>query len=241
MKIAKSQIDRLGERLKEGKITETDLRLLDQYRRSFAEAYTVVLDALQNQLALAPTSRPAKSTSSIVEKLRRESIRLTQIQDIAGCRIIAANIARQEQIVQSIRALFADAVIVDRRQRPSHGYRAVHIIVKSAGKMVEIQLRTALQHLWAEVSEKFSDVVDFSIKYGGGDETTREVLAVTSQAVAGIEDLEKMLIIVLAKNQHQELPEELSAILKEFSNGRQKMDQMLRDLLKAVNEIWGQA
>lgn len=33
--ISKTQIDKLGERLKKGEITDADLRLLDEYRRSF--------------------------------------------------------------------------------------------------------------------------------------------------------------------------------------------------------------
>jgi hypothetical protein len=82
--VSKTQIDRLGDRLRKGNISEADLRLLDQYRRSFTEAYEVVVGTIRKKLALEPTGRPAKSTTSISEKLRRESIRLTQIQDIAG-------------------------------------------------------------------------------------------------------------------------------------------------------------
>ena len=41
--ISKTQVDRLGDRLKKGNITEADLRLLDLYRRSFTEAYEFVV------------------------------------------------------------------------------------------------------------------------------------------------------------------------------------------------------
>jgi hypothetical protein len=34
-----AQVDRLGERLKTGKLEEADLTLLDDYRRSFGPAY----------------------------------------------------------------------------------------------------------------------------------------------------------------------------------------------------------
>src|SRR5256885_3801831 len=162
--MSKTQIDRLGDRLRKGNISEADLRLLDQYRRSFTDAYEVVVGAIRKELALEPTGRPAKSTTSISEKLRRESIRLTQIQDIAGCRIIVADIIKQDEVVQSLKNLFGNVTVVDRRQQPSHGYRAVHVIIKHQGKLIEIQVRTALQHLWAELSEKFSDVSDPAIK-----------------------------------------------------------------------------
>src|SRR5437764_1243795 len=113
--ISKSQIDRLGDRLKGGNITEEDLRLLDQYRRSFSESYEKVIGIIRDKLALEPTGRPAKSTTSIADKLKRESIRLTQIQDIAGCRIIVADIAEQESVIKSLTDLFEQPTVIDRR------------------------------------------------------------------------------------------------------------------------------
>jgi putative GTP pyrophosphokinase len=192
-KISKTQIDRLGDRLKKGNISEDDLRLLDQYRRSFTEAYEIVVGAIRRELALEPTGRPAKSTTSISDKLRRESIRLTQIQDIAGCRLIVTDIAEQDKVVQSLSRLFEHATVVDRRQRPSHGYRAVHVIVNCRGKLIEVQIRTAIQQLWAELSEKFSDVIDPAIKYGEGDDKSRKILTITSDFVAKYESDEVKL------------------------------------------------
>jgi putative GTP pyrophosphokinase len=67
--------------------------MLDEYRRSFGSAYDAVVNGIRDNLGLEPTGRPAKSTGAILAKLRRERIRLTQIQDIAGCRIIVDGIA----------------------------------------------------------------------------------------------------------------------------------------------------
>ena len=88
--VSKSHIDRLGDRLRTGNIDEEDLRLLDRYRLSFSTSYEFVVGKIRDDLRYEPTGRPAKSTTSISEKLRRETIRLTQIQDIAGCRIVTA-------------------------------------------------------------------------------------------------------------------------------------------------------
>jgi hypothetical protein len=41
--LSKTQIDKLGERLRKGNVTEDDLRLLDEYRLSFSEAYEFVV------------------------------------------------------------------------------------------------------------------------------------------------------------------------------------------------------
>lgn len=68
MAISKTQVDRLGDRLKQGPHTESDLRLLDEYRRSFSEACEAVVRTIR-ELGGAPTARLAKSTLSIVEKL----------------------------------------------------------------------------------------------------------------------------------------------------------------------------
>src|SRR5215210_6467006 len=181
--LTKTRVDRLGDRLRKGHITEADLRLLDQYRRSFSEEYEAIIEAIRKELGLEPTGRPAKSTTSISDKLRRESIRLTQIQDIAGCRLIVTDIANQESVVQSLTSLFEHTTVSDRREKPSHGYRAVHVIVNSQGKLIEIQVRTVLQHLWAELSEKGSDIIAPAIKYGGGDEGFQIILKMTSLLV----------------------------------------------------------
>jgi ppGpp synthetase/RelA/SpoT-type nucleotidyltranferase len=151
-------------------------------------------------LGLQPTGRAAKSTTAIIEKLRRESIRLTQIQDIAGCRLIVSNLAEQDRVVSDLRSAFTDVRVVDRRQKPSHGYRAVHVIVQSQDRVAEIQVRTLLQHGWAEVSEKVSDNVGKDIKYGGGSESLRSRLLMMSELIARNEEAEAALAAYAEKS-----------------------------------------
>lgn len=55
--------------------------------------------------------------------------------------------------------------------------------------MIEIQVRTSFQHLWAEFSEKLSDQIDKDLKYGAGPQQFREMLADLSYLVAEYEDL----------------------------------------------------
>ncbi|MGH9908310.1 MAG: hypothetical protein ACRD8U_22325 [Pyrinomonadaceae bacterium] len=141
-------------------------------------------EIIRNQLGLEPTGRPSKSTMSISEKLRRESIRLSQIQDISGCRLVLPDVAEQDRVIESLGKMFDNVTIVDRRRQPSHGYRAVHRVVEWGEKLVEIQVRTALQHLWAELSEKLSDLVDPALKYGGGNENLQKLLLVLSDGIA---------------------------------------------------------
>jgi ppGpp synthetase/RelA/SpoT-type nucleotidyltranferase len=167
--ISKTQIDQLGGRLRKGEASDEDIRLLEAYRSSFAEAYEDVVASIRKAIQQEPTGRRAKLTRSIIEKLRREKTRLSRMQDIAGCRVVVRDVLAQDQVVGRLRAEFAGAKLIDRRKQPSYGYRAVHIIVTAGSKLVEIQVRTELQHLWAQLSEKLSDARDRAIKYGGGD------------------------------------------------------------------------
>jgi ppGpp synthetase/RelA/SpoT-type nucleotidyltranferase len=102
-------------------------------------------------------------------------------------------VSEQESVVAELIRIFPDVTVIDRRTLPSNGYRALHIVVGSQGKLIEIQVRTSLQHLWAELSEKYSDVVDPGIKYGKGDETFLVILTGISNNIAGIESIEQDL------------------------------------------------
>jgi ppGpp synthetase/RelA/SpoT-type nucleotidyltranferase len=150
-----------------------------------------VLQVVRGSLGFEASGRPAKSTTAIVEKLRRESIRLSQMQDIAGLRIIVRGPREQDSAVDRIRAAFERSTIVDRRNQPSHGYRAIHAVVEVNTLPVEVQVRTTLQHRWAELSEKLADVIDPAIKYGGGDSGIRALLAQMTDEVTSIEDAER--------------------------------------------------
>jgi ppGpp synthetase/RelA/SpoT-type nucleotidyltranferase len=55
------------------------------------------------------------------------------------------------------------------------------------GKPIEIQVRTALQHGWAEFSEALDRAAGGDIKYGGGPAEARETLDRLSDIVATLE------------------------------------------------------
>ena len=58
------------------------------------------------------------------------------------------------------------------------------------GFLVEIQIRTRLQHGWASAVERLADKIDLDIKYGGGPEGLRDHLLNLSNTIAGLEDTE---------------------------------------------------
>lgn len=230
---SKTQIDRLGERLKKGNVSDDDLGFLDQYRRSFAEAYESVVGSIQRELGLEPTGRPAKSVPSILDKLRRESVRLTQIQDIAGCRLIVSDTEEQDRVAEALSRLFERVAIIDRRRQPSYGYRAVHAVVTHLDRLIEIQIRTSLQHLWAELSEKFSDKEGSEIKYGSGNKDTQNFLTLTS-AMITVEESSEMLLASLRATYS---PEKVATVHTYLSAAK----GMLFGLFQGINEIMGES
>lgn len=184
---SKSEIDRLGERLKAGDVTTDDLRLLADYGARFVRPYVEVLHDL-GSLGLNPSGRAPKSRDSIVAKLRRESIRMTQIQDVAGCRVVVPGPRNQEAAVRLIQDAMAPARALDRQRSSSQGYRAVHFVVARQELFVEVQVRTAWQHHWAAVSEKLADELGQDLKYGGGPLPVSEALLQWSASIAEWED-----------------------------------------------------
>lgn len=190
-----SQLNKIGERLRKNQETDADLRALDDFRLSFEPAYRQVFNHL-HQKGLKVGGRAGKSTLSIRAKLIRERTRLSRMQDIAGCRVVVDNVAEQDRVTSELKQTFLKHEILDRRTRPSHGYRAVHLVAYLSGLPVEIQIRTVLQHAWAEVSEKISDVLDADIKYGGGPTEVRATLDKLSNHIKSEEDQEESLRIL---------------------------------------------
>ncbi len=207
--LSKSQIDQLGVRLKTTDYPDQDLRLLNSFRRSYQPLYEYTVSAIRTELRLAPTGRPAKSTNAIKDKLIRTSMRLSQMQDVAGCRLVVENLRQQDLVVADLARLFPDHSIVDRRKTPSHGYRAVHFIVRHQDKAVEIQIRTEPQHAWAEYAEKLADTIDPALKYGGGPEGPRTILQNLSNVANFVEQIE-----LEGSMQHQQF----AAALAEVAN-----------------------
>lgn len=187
--MSNSQIDKLGRDLRSGQIDADHLRRLELFRAEFGEAYKSVEDLFVKRLKLRITGRPSKSTVAIVEKLKRETIRLSQVQDIAGCRVLVPDIGAQDRLVHVLDTMLGRVVIDDKRDVSTHGYRAVHVIALHGSRPVEVQVRTFPQHAWAEISEKLADAFGQSIKYGAGEQWALEFLSDLSGLTAKLESV----------------------------------------------------
>ena len=188
--LSNSQIAKLGDRLRDGTYSAEDLLLLSEYRASFAPALAKVVEGIRSIGTVELTERPEKSLKSIIYKLQRLSTtKLDQIRDIAGCRIVVANIAEQRRYAAQALKLFPGCRLLDLREKPHSGYRAVHLEIRTPGRRVEVQIRTELQDLWAQCSEQWALAShDVAIKYGGGPAEIRNALLAFSEVVRQLEN-----------------------------------------------------
>jgi ppGpp synthetase/RelA/SpoT-type nucleotidyltranferase len=179
---SKSAVGRLGKHLIASDPPDIEsLAQLEQLLVAYDDALGVAEARVRSALNLVPTTR-LKNTGTILEKLQRSGGgSLPNIQDIAGMRIVQdVDLVRQGELAHEVGKLFADgkrdAKEIDRRNNPVQGYRAIHVVVHLDDLPVEVQIRTRLQDAWANLYEKFADVVGRGIRYGGDPEEWTSLL-----------------------------------------------------------------
>jgi hypothetical protein len=112
------------------------------------------------------------------------------MQDIGGCRAVVKNVAAVYTLAQKFKCEFTDYI---ENPKPD-GYRGLHLIAKYhpgdekhaelAGRLIEIQMRSRLQHAWATAVETVDSLLNQKIKTGGGDDLWRRFFALTSSFIA---------------------------------------------------------
>jgi ppGpp synthetase/RelA/SpoT-type nucleotidyltranferase len=161
---------RVGRRILDGAPVDDDLDALNEYialhQAPMDEVGRLLLD-----LGYAPTTR-LKTRSTLIEKLRRQpDLPLVRVQDVAGARITVSDLQAQDiardRVCDALTSSGCTIRIRDRRDEPSHGDRAVHVIAGVSDLRVEIQIRTVLQDLWAQLYERCGDIWGRQIRYGG--------------------------------------------------------------------------
>jgi len=167
---SKNEANRLGKRLAaEAPLAAEDEDLLEEILSAYFEAQKIAQDRLA-RLGLQATGR-VKETPTLKEKLRKQStMQLLSLDDVAGVRMVLHGGRKaQDRAVAAILMEFNSELakdLIDRRATPSHGYRAVHVIVRLGELKVEIQVRTQLQDLWAQVIETLGTKWGRELRYG---------------------------------------------------------------------------
>lgn len=186
---SKKAVSRAGDKLLDEETSDDEysiaINILNNWRSSHAFPLTTVQTFLRSKAIKvdrnALIAQRLKRVPSILEKLRRfDTMRLHRMQDIGGCRAVVADSKK----VYKLR----DSLINSRTRNElkkendyikfpkESGYRGIHLIYKYCGSkqdiycghMIEIQIRTRIQHAWATAVEIISIFLKESLKSSQG-------------------------------------------------------------------------
>lgn len=148
----------------------------------------MALRSMTRDIPGASVSQRLKRADRIVQKLARfPHMRLTQMGDIGGCRVVLSSLDDLRRLEGKLRKTWKDSLndVDDYITHPkSTGYRAVHLQVLRRGRLVEVQLRTRRQHRWATVVETHEIQSGQALKHGIGDPTTLDAFVLLGEAFA---------------------------------------------------------
>jgi DNA-binding transcriptional MerR regulator len=217
---SRGQVDAAGRALADawGSPSEVDdeaLRIISNWRAAHAFPLQVIKMMLKQRAQRtdprALVSQRLKRLPSIRRKLERsqtETIRLSQVQDVGGCRAVLSNINAVDRLVK----LFEQGVAKNPTGRHElvgamrdyigepklDGYRGIHYVFKYKSNSparavwnnlrIEVQLRSQLQHAWATAVETVDTLTGQSLKFALGsnigDRRWRRFFALMGSAMA---------------------------------------------------------
>lgn len=173
--ISGNQLKKLTRRLRDGTAEPADWDVLADVLLFYNDVLDRAHADVERLCAAMPLARPmtprVKTLKTTLEKLHRqpELYSIAQIRDIAGLRIVVHGTRLdQDEVVSRVAEGFPDRTpkVIDRRLAPKQGYRAVHLEVRRDDLLIEIQVRTELQHRWAELFERTADKLGRGLRYG---------------------------------------------------------------------------
>lgn len=167
------------------------LDTLEAWRAAHAKPLGAATMGLRSRVstmgcAQVEVSQRLKRIPTIIDKLSREpGMNLGRMHDIGGCRAVLKCLDEVQRVQSRYKG---DAVTVRTKdyvdQPKPDGYRAVHVIVRYQGRLIEVQLRTQVQHEWAYTVESVTSRFGLDIKSGGGPPPVRDWFAAVSEAMA---------------------------------------------------------
>lgn len=155
-----------------------------------------------------------KRTPSILKKLQRKygdrdpTMKLSQMQDIGGCRTVLKDVKLVKKLCdeyyhtdKNIKGEHCDLKHEFKHKKDyinnpkNDGYRSVHLIykynsdktTKYNGLLIEIQIRSKLQHFWATAVETVDHFTKQAIKSNEGQKEWMEFFKLISSVFANME------------------------------------------------------
>lgn len=210
---SKKAIDRAADSIRHGINGDERLQAI-KVIQSYREYHLYPLMLLKNHLVRTSSkvsgkinvARRLKRLSTIIDKLERETldgqsknaIKLTRMQDIAGCRAIVKDINRLKDLKNRLERSTSVHKIIKVRDYltpKDSGYSGVHLIYSCfegqeqphewKKAKVEVQLRTELQHAWATSLEIIDTLEQINLKTSHtGHDKWRTFFAIAGKLVA---------------------------------------------------------
>lgn len=206
---SRRQIDEAGANLSNPQITLGQIMnaydVLNNFRACHAYPMNTFQATLRYKLNKSKieylVSQRLKRIPSVLLKLDRfKNMRLSQMQDVGGLRAILPTIDNVNTIVELYQnTAFQHEIknVKDYIAEPKEsGYRCYHIVYKYKNKinpnydglMIELQIRTKLQHAWATAVETMGTFIDHSLKSSQGPQDWLDFFSLVGNAFAYIEN-----------------------------------------------------
>jgi putative GTP pyrophosphokinase len=205
---SKSQIRKAGKAIL-NQDNETDVYInafekIENWRSSHGYPINTFQATLRHKLKIidptALVSQRLKRMESILNKLYRfPSMSLDKMQDFGGLRAVVDNITRL-RILESnyLNSRFKHELIRchDYVSEPKEsGYRSIHLVYKYDnplateynGLLIELQLRTSLQHAWATAVETMGTFLEQALKSSEGEDEWLDYFSLCSAAFSHLE------------------------------------------------------
>lgn len=142
-----------------------------------------------------------KRLDSIHRKLvAKSTMRMTQMQDIAGCRAVFSKLSDVYKLVELYKGTKLDHKFRNDKDYISDpkpdGYRSYHLVyeyvgsgpgVPYTGLRVEVQVRTQIQHAWATAVEAVGIFTRQALKSNQGDADWLRFFSLMGTAISAIE------------------------------------------------------
>jgi putative GTP pyrophosphokinase len=213
LQFSKKQIDEAGKILTNPQASSEEtsqaLLILNNFRTSHVHpinTFQATLRKKLKQLKLTNESRflvsqRLKRTPSIIHKLERfPTFRLSQMQDVGGLRAILPTIKQVQNLVKAYKKISFQHEIKSEKDYINNpkdsGYRCHHIVYRYKnpskpscnGLMIELQIRTKLQHAWATAVETMGTFLQNSLKSSQGPEEWLHFFTLVGHAFSFIEE-----------------------------------------------------
>lgn len=142
----------------------------------------------------ALVSQRLKRTPSILSKLERNpGMKLSRMQDIGGIRAVVSDMKKVREIDDYYKKGIKAFTITNSRKEyinfpKDSGYRSIHMIFRCKnGFLIELQIRTFIQHAWATAVETMGTFLDSALKSSEGPDEWLNFFSLASSAFAILE------------------------------------------------------